>query len=135
MANIAASSLSVNQETPPVADPAVLWGAKKIGKAIGRNARQAFYLLETGQIKCARKVASRWIANHRALLEEFGAPDPSRASFFPTPRLLQEIVTAEDKSELPEILQRYRKELDALLPRERERVNEKIADAIRERDD
>ena len=50
-----------------------LWGADEIGAAIGRNGRQAFHLLSNGDIKCARKVRGRWMANRTALLREFGA--------------------------------------------------------------
>jgi hypothetical protein len=50
-----------------------LWGADEIGAAIGRNGRQAFHLLSHGEIKCARKVRGRWMANRAALLHEFGA--------------------------------------------------------------
>jgi hypothetical protein len=50
-----------------------LWGADEIGAAIGRNGRQAFHLLSNGEIKCARKVRGRWMANRAALLHEFGA--------------------------------------------------------------
>ena len=49
-----------------------LWGADEIGAAIGRNGRQAFHLLSNGDIKCARKVRGRWVANRAALLREFG---------------------------------------------------------------
>jgi hypothetical protein len=48
-------------------------------------------------------------------------------------RLLQEIETAEDDAQIAEIVERFRDELDALPPRERERANAAIEDAIRER--
>ena len=51
----------------------LLWGADQIGAAIGRNGRQAFHLLTNGEIKSARKVRGRWVANRGALLREFGA--------------------------------------------------------------
>jgi hypothetical protein len=50
-----------------------LWGADEIGAAIGRNGRQAFHLLSSGDIKSARKVRGRWVASRTALLREFGA--------------------------------------------------------------
>jgi hypothetical protein len=49
-----------------------LWGADEIGAAIGRNGRQAFHLLSSGDIKSARKVRGRWVASRTALLREFG---------------------------------------------------------------
>ena len=49
-----------------------LWGADEIGAAIGRNGRQTYHLLAHGEIQCARKVRSRWMANRAALLREFG---------------------------------------------------------------
>jgi hypothetical protein len=53
--------------------PEFLWGADQIGAAIGRNGRQAFHLLTHGEIKSAKKVRGRWVANRAALLREFGA--------------------------------------------------------------
>jgi hypothetical protein len=47
-------------------------------------------------------------------------------------RALQEIA-AEDGAQIAEIVERYRDELDALPPFERERANLRIEDAIRER--
>lgn len=49
----------------------VVWGAKQIGEVIGRNERQAFYLLEKGHIPCARKFAKNWAASRQALLQMF----------------------------------------------------------------
>jgi hypothetical protein len=49
-----------------------LWGADQIGAAIGRNGRQAFHLLTNNEIKSARKVRGRWVANRSALIREFG---------------------------------------------------------------
>jgi hypothetical protein len=50
-----------------------LWGAGEIGRAIGRNPRQAHYLLSNGEIKCAKKVGGHWVASRAALLRELGA--------------------------------------------------------------
>jgi hypothetical protein len=49
------------------------WGATEIAKLIGRDPRQTHYLLNHGQIACARKVGGRWMASRSALLREFGA--------------------------------------------------------------
>jgi len=49
----------------------VIWGAAAIGKIIGLNPRQTFHLLETGQLRGARKVGGRWCITRRALLENF----------------------------------------------------------------
>jgi hypothetical protein len=62
---------SVKSDKPSSSE--FLWGADEIGAAIGRNGRQAFHLLSNGEIKCARKVRGRWMANRAALLHEFGA--------------------------------------------------------------
>jgi hypothetical protein len=48
------------------------WGAAAIGRIIGLTVRQAHHLLQNGQIKSARKVGGKWVANRTALLREFG---------------------------------------------------------------
>jgi hypothetical protein len=47
-----------------------LWGAAAIGRGIGRSSRQAYHLLETGQIKSAKRIGGRWVANRPALIRE-----------------------------------------------------------------
>ena len=49
----------------------IVWGAKGIGSVIGRTARQASYLLETGAIEAARKVNSQWCAPIAGLRQQF----------------------------------------------------------------
>ena len=49
------------------------WGSYEIGHEIGRNPRQTHHLLTKGEIKSAKKVGGRWVANISALLREFGA--------------------------------------------------------------
>lgn len=44
----------------------LLWGTEEIAKFIGRNDRQTFHLLATGQIP-AKKVGGRWVASPAAL--------------------------------------------------------------------
>ena len=46
----------------------VIWGAKRIGKLIGVNERQAFHLLQTGKIP-AKKVGSLWCAEENQIRE------------------------------------------------------------------
>ena len=46
------------------------WGVDEIGKVIGRTARQTHHLLTKGQIKAARKVGGKWVANREALIRE-----------------------------------------------------------------
>ena len=41
-----------------------LWGADEIGRTIGRNGRQAFHLLNRGEIKSAKKVGGRLFPSH-----------------------------------------------------------------------
>jgi hypothetical protein len=45
----------------------LVWGAIAIGKVIGRNPRQAFFLLENGLVP-AKKVGERWVASRKKLL-------------------------------------------------------------------
>jgi hypothetical protein len=49
----------------------LVWGAARIGKEIDKTARQAYYLLENGHIRCARKVGDQWVADRKALRAEF----------------------------------------------------------------
>jgi hypothetical protein len=57
------------------------WGARGIGKEIDRDERQAQHLLETGQIKCARKKGGLWVAPLAGLDEEFyGEPSEDDAA-------------------------------------------------------
>lgn len=51
----------------------LVWGAEQIATAIGRSRRQAFHLLESGELP-ARKVGGRWVISRRALLAHFEAP-------------------------------------------------------------
>jgi hypothetical protein len=61
-----------SHETNPVG---VIWGAAEIGRAIGKTTRQAFHLLETGQLQGAKKIGGRWAITHRALRANFEAAD------------------------------------------------------------
>jgi hypothetical protein len=45
----------------------VIWGAQAIGQVIGRTARQAFHLLETGALP-AKRIGGRWCASRRKIL-------------------------------------------------------------------
>jgi hypothetical protein len=65
------SGLLVKEKSGTVCE--FLWGADEIGAAIGRNGRQAFYLLNRGEIKSAKKVGGRWVVSRAALLRELGA--------------------------------------------------------------
>ena len=51
----------------------IVWGAKNIGAIINRSPRQAFYLLENGVIKSARKFGDRYAVSKSSLVKEFGA--------------------------------------------------------------
>ena len=56
------------------ADPLDLaWGAKAIADEIGITARQAFHWLDSGKIKCAKKINQRWCADRAMLRAEFRA--------------------------------------------------------------
>ena len=46
------------------------WGVDEIAKVIGRTARQTHHILTKGQIKSARKVGGKWVANREALIRE-----------------------------------------------------------------
>jgi hypothetical protein len=57
----------------------VIWGAEEIGRAIGRTTRQAFHLLETGQLRGAKKIGGRWVITTSALRANFEATDIARS--------------------------------------------------------
>ena len=71
MSDNADSSRLVNSPAE-IAPSDFLWGAEGIGRAIGRNGRQAFHLLNRGEIKSAKKVGGRWVVSRAALLRELG---------------------------------------------------------------
>lgn len=48
--------------TPLKDEFALLWGAEQIAEAIGIKPRQAFRLLENGNLP-ARKIGGRWVAD------------------------------------------------------------------------
>jgi hypothetical protein len=60
------------------------WGAGKIGEYLGLTARQVHHLLSVGHIKCAKKIAGRWVADEAGLDAEFafeaGRPSKSEAA-------------------------------------------------------
>ena len=58
-----------NPAQPDFSHP-LAWGVEEIGKVIGRTARQTHHILTRGQIKSARKVGGKWVANRDALLRE-----------------------------------------------------------------
>lgn len=53
----------------------LIWGAEAIGKAIGLSPRQAFHLLEKGELP-ARKSGGKWVASRRRLREHFEGDYP-----------------------------------------------------------
>ena len=69
-----ADSASIGHNGGPPLEPLdVLWGAKAIGKAIGRNERQTFGMLEAGELP-AKKVKGRWASTRsklKAFMEDF----------------------------------------------------------------
>jgi hypothetical protein len=56
-----------------------IWGAKDIAREIGRTERQAFHLLESGQLLGARKIGGKWVITRAMLRLIFeGAADAPR---------------------------------------------------------
>ena len=49
-------------------NPDIVWGASAIAAVIGRNERQAFWMLEKGELP-AKKLGGRWVASRKKLLE------------------------------------------------------------------
>ncbi len=57
------------EKSPNADNFALIWGAERIAEELGLKPRQAFYMLENGQLP-ARKVGGRWVAE-RAKLRAF----------------------------------------------------------------
>ncbi len=69
-----ATPSGVNSENQVIqnVNAGVAWGAREIGRIIGRSERQTHYMLERGLIKSARKTGGRYNAGIPALRQEFG---------------------------------------------------------------
>jgi hypothetical protein len=50
----------------------IIWGAAAIAGELGCSRSKAYYLLEKGLIKSARKVGDQWQATRSGLRREFG---------------------------------------------------------------
>ena len=48
----------------------LVWGVDEIGRLIGRNPRQTYHMLSTGQLP-AKKVGGRWVAERGQLARFF----------------------------------------------------------------
>ena len=57
------------QPTTADSDDRIIWGAKNIGRAINRNERQTFALLEGGKIPGAKKIGHIWTVRQRRLMQ------------------------------------------------------------------
>lgn len=57
----------------------LLWGAKSIGRFIGKNPRAAFRLLETGQLP-GRKQGKLWVSTERELQAALTGEAPAQTS-------------------------------------------------------
>ena len=55
-------------EEPPTPDDAPIWGAVKIGAAVGLKPRSAFRLLEKGVLP-GNKIGKLWCSTRRRLLQ------------------------------------------------------------------
>jgi len=52
--------MTTSNQNQTAASDQVVWGARNIGKAIGRTEKATYAMLESGQLPGARKVAGRW---------------------------------------------------------------------------
>lgn len=50
-----------------MADLDLIWGARRIADALGVTVRQAFHMLESGQLPMARQIGNRWVVSRKAL--------------------------------------------------------------------
>jgi hypothetical protein len=53
----------------------LIWGADAIAKHLGLSRRQAFHMLEKGQLP-ARKAGGKWVASRRVLQAHFEGDYP-----------------------------------------------------------
>jgi hypothetical protein len=51
-------------------DDDILWGTAEIGEELRRSERQAAYLLNSGLIRCAKKIGHQWTAVRGELRRE-----------------------------------------------------------------
>jgi hypothetical protein len=61
------------QMTTTITTIEIVWGARAIGKAIGRTERATFAALEQGKIPGARKIAGRWGLDFSVFVAAFQA--------------------------------------------------------------
>jgi hypothetical protein len=64
------TTISADDCRPVNTDACFAWGCSQIGRIIGRNPRQTYHLLETGQIRSAKKIGHRWVAERDSLIAE-----------------------------------------------------------------
>ena len=64
----------------------IIWGAEAIGAAIGLNKRKTFHLLETEQLKGAKKIGRRWCIMRKVLMANFDCGDDMQFSSPPEAR-------------------------------------------------
>lgn len=64
----------------------IIWGAEAIGAVIGLSARKTFHLLETEQLKGAKKVGRRWCIMRKILMANFDCADDMQLSSPPEAR-------------------------------------------------
>lgn len=65
--------MSTTNQNETAAGDQVIWGARAIGKAIGRSEKATFAMLEQGKLPGARKVAGRWAMNTAIFFAAFDA--------------------------------------------------------------
>jgi hypothetical protein len=63
--------MTTTNQNQTAAGDQVIWGARAIGKAIGRTEKAAFAMLEQGSLPGARKVAGRWAFNPAVFFAAF----------------------------------------------------------------
>jgi hypothetical protein len=63
--------MTATKQNPTAALGEIVWGARAIGKAIGRSEKAAFSMLEQGKLPGARKVAGRWAFNPAVFFAAF----------------------------------------------------------------
>lgn len=45
----------------------LIWGAKALAKVLGVTERQAFHMLEAGDLPGAKQIGRRWVVSRKAL--------------------------------------------------------------------
>lgn len=57
---------------PEKSDPLdLIWGVEEIGRLIGRNYRQTYHMIQSGQLPMVKKIGERYVVSRAKLIAFF----------------------------------------------------------------